>query len=363
MSRRTVFLEIIATFLIAVASIFVFWAAVSATAGAAPAVNVSPAESIVRAHGLEHRGDVWCLPQEIELHNQLGGLERLEQRLFRAQQIVDQMIAQNDRWKQEMAQLAQVEQQARARAAKTPPGTPQRAQLDAEAKAAAAKADQCRRQYIRPQQLGMAPPLKLAIVDLITVRNELMLRLLSMRREMDELTHRYEALRQDSGLMAAITSAGTSQSLGGLKSLREQWKIVDKMQPLLFGDTLPVAREGSSYCVTVIVDDHEPLTFSFLGTAQNQVLIPQNLAEACGLHVDVHAGKRKVRLAKGRDVVASRTRIAQLRFGRQIFRNVDAFILPPEAADIGARIGTQAFAGHQLQLDAEHLTLTLAPAR
>jgi gag-polyprotein putative aspartyl protease len=358
MPRFARFLATIARIAIFMAGVTACGATVSAMPQAAITADAKSAESLLHAHGLEHHGHAWCLPQEIQLHSQLDGLERLEQRLIRSQQAVDQLLAQNDFFRQEMIRLEQVEKEAHSHASATAPGSPQRAQYEAESKAATAKAEQCRRKYVRPSQLGMLPPLKFAMADLIAIRTDIMLRLLSMRREMEELTVHYDALRHESGILPAIVSTGP-ESLGALQSMHEQWKLVDKLQPLLFGDSLPVAREGKSYCVTLIVNERQPLTFSSMGAGPQQFLIPQNLAEACGLAVSGHAPKVKLHVAKGRDVVAWRTKISQLRFGRHAFRDVDAYVLPPEAADIGARIGAQSLAGYHPQLDNERLTLTL----
>jgi hypothetical protein len=112
--------------------------------------------------------------------------------------------------------------------------------------------------------------------------------------------------------------------------------------------------------VTLIVNERQPLTFSSMGAGPQQTLIPQNLAEACGLVAYGHGPKVKLHVAKGREVAAWRTKIAQLRFGRHVFHDVDAYVLPPEAADIGARIAAQSFASYHPQLDNERLTLTLS---
>jgi hypothetical protein len=186
MPRFARFLATIARFAIFMARVTVCGAAVSAMPQAAITVDAKSAESLLHAHGLDHHGHAWCLPKEIQLHSQLDVLERLEQRLGRSQQVVDQLLAQNDLFPQEMVRLEHVEKEARSRASASAVGSPQRAEFEAEAKTAAAKAEQCRRQYVRPPQLGMLPPLKFAMADLIAVRTDIMLRLLSMRREMDE---------------------------------------------------------------------------------------------------------------------------------------------------------------------------------
>ncbi len=334
--------------------------AVAALGQIAAGADASSAADVLQAHGLEHAGSAWCLPAEVELRQRVSSLDKLQQRLIAAQQAVDQLIAQNELLKRQMLQFEQLEKQSRAQAAGFPPNTPQRAQLDAQAKESVAAAAQRRRQYVRPPQLGLSPPLRPALADLIVVRTELMVRLLPMRATLDRLGERYDALRRDNGVMAALASVGPEESLGRLKNLRDNWRIVDKLQSMVFNDSLPVAREGSFYCITAIANERQPLTFSYFANKDQQMLIPQNLAEAAGIVIDAHTPKSKVLVARGRTTMAWRVKLPQLRFGRHVLHGVDAFVLPPEAADIGARIGSQSFAGYRVQLDAERLTLTVS---
>ena len=316
----------------------------------------------LKSEGLQRIGRTWCLPEEVdlkdELKDELSGLDRSEQRLVAAQQSVDQLIGQNEACHQRLVQFEQLEKQSRELAAAAKPGTPQRAALDAQVKTAAAGADQFRRQYIHPDQLGLSAPLKPAMADLVNVRTDLMLRLLPMLESVDHLTQRYDSLRHDGQIKAALKSMTPPDTLGPMKSLRDGWKIVDKLQPMVFSDAVPVCRESHFYRVTAIVNERQPLTFSFMGTGQ-QTLIPQNLAEAAGLTIDANARKIKLRLGGGREEMAWQTKVPQLRFGRHVLHDVEAYILAPEAADLGARIGAQAFAGYHVQLDADHLLLVV----
>lgn len=276
-----------------------------------------------------------------------------------AQQAVDQIIAQNELFKRQMLQFEQLEKQARTQAAGFPSNSPQRAQLDAQAKESAAAAAQRRRQYVRPPQLGLSPPLRPALADLIVVRTEVMVRLLPMHDALDRLAKSYDALRDNAGVASALASVGPDETLGRVKSLRDNWKIVDKLQSMVFTDSLPVEHDGNFYCVTGIVNERQPLTFSFFANKDQQTLIPQNLAEAAGIVIDQHATKTKILVARGRTALAWRVKVPQLRFGRHVLHNVDAFILPAEAADIGARIGLQSFSGRHVQLDTDRLLLTV----
>jgi hypothetical protein len=258
----------------------------------------------------------------------------------------------------QMARFSQLEKQARALSAVAKQGTADRAQLEAQAKQAAAAVEQWKRQYIPTSEFGLSPPLKTALADLINVRTEVTLRLLPIREEIEQMTQSYAALRRDNNVMAEVASLGRQESLGPQKHWRDGAKIFDKLQSIVLSDSLPVVRDGQFYRVTAIVAGRQPLTFSFMGTGGEPTLIPQNLAEAVGLVIDEHAPRVKLRLA-GREEIVRRTKVPQLRFGRHVLRDVESYVLPPEAADLGARISATAFAGLHVQLDAEHLLLNI----
>lgn len=334
--------------------------AVMAIAGTRPilADNEPSAEDVLHSHGLQRLGGNWCLAEEADLRDRLIGLDRFEQRLVGAQRAVDDLVGENEACHARLIQFEQLEKNTRAAAAATKQGTAQRIQLDAQAKEAAAAVEQLRRLYVRPEQFGLSAPLKPALNDLIIVRTDLMVRLLPMREAMDHLTQRYHELHDETAVTAALASLTPKQSLGLSHSLLDGWKIVDKLQPMVFSDSVPVSRDGPIYRVTAIVNERQPLTFSFVGTGE-PTLIPQNLAEAAGLIVDAKATQIKLRVAKDRDELAWRMKVPQLRFGRLVLRNVDAYILAPEAADIGARIGAGAFAGYRVQLDTDRWQLTV----
>ena len=292
------------------------------------------ADELLHDHGLERIGHTWCLAAEADVRQQLSGLDRFEPRLAGARQTVDQIIGQNELCKTQMVRFEQLAKQAQSLADAAKQGTADRVQFAAQAKQAAAAAEQWKRQYIPPKQFGISGPLKPALADLVNVRTDLTIRLLTLREEMDRLKQSYDALKHDISVMAVL---GPQESLGPMKNWRDGWKIVDKLQPLVLTDSLPVVREGQFYRVTAIVGERQPLTFSYMGTGGGPTLIPQNLAEAAGLAIDEHAPKIKLRVA-GREETAWRTKVPLLRFGRHLFRGVEAYILPPEAADVGARI-------------------------
>lgn len=62
---------------------------------------------------------------------------------------------------------------------------------------------------------------------------------------------------------------------------------------------------------------------------------------------------------RGRRAAARRVVVPALRFGRHVLENVPVWVLPPEAEDVGALIGPQAFTDCGVRLEPERLRLVI----
>ena len=152
----------------------------------------------------------------------------------------------------------------------------------------------------------------------------------------------------------------TADRLGPDKTVIDGWRAcVDRLDGSLLNDSLPVYRDGNVYRFTAIINDRRPLTFSF-GNQGEPTVIPQNLAEAAGIMPPADAKKVTFHVAEGRDMPALAVQIPQLRLGRNVMKNIDALILPPEAADIGAPNWPQCeLPGYRPRIDAVQLLLII----
>jgi hypothetical protein len=231
------------------------------------------------------------------------------------------------------------------------PGSSQKKQLDTELKNEEAIIEQLHKLYIPSEKLGVSPPLKPALVDLVNARTEATLKFLAYRSTPDDLPQRYERLRNDPSITAAIAALPSPDQLGPKKDLRDSWRsFVDKLDAGLLNDSVPVYREGNVYRFTAIINDHRPLTFTF-GKPGEPTVIPENLAEAAGLTVAADARKVNYHVAEGRDVTVQIVRVPQIRIGRNTIKDGEAYILPPEAADIGAQISPDSLPGYRARID------------
>ncbi len=307
------------------------------------------------ARGLAKVGSYWCLPEEPELRDRLADLEHLEKRYREARQTVDQLLDQNEQARIRLTQLIELEKKAKEAVAAAQKNPSVRKPSDADLKRLTASIEEVQRSIVPLEKLGTLPPLKLDLVELVNLRIELAIKFFAIRGPAEEIARRYERLRQDQVVQAAMPA---DEQLGPTKTLQEKRKIFEKVEAIVLDEKLPVAREGKAYRVTALVNDHRPLTFSYVG-ADEKTVIPQALAEAAGVTASEQSSISKYRVGPGREVEVRAVTIPQLRFGRSAIRDVKAYLLPPEASDIGARLGTGAVPGYRPKLDVNRLQLTI----
>ena len=329
------------------------------------------AQQALHSRRLEQVGNTWLLPDETDLHSRLTELERLEKPLADARQTVDQLIEQNQKNFAALAEAQLAAQSLQTALATARPGSVQWNQLSNQLALRNKAINQLQQQCIGRDKLGATPPLKPSLIELVDARNEVLIRVLPMPGLLDELTNRYDVLGGDRAVKSALSLLGPPAALGPSRKLLDRWKVVERLLAQVLTNTLPLYREGHFYRVTAIVNERQPLTFSFLDTTHQPpstgntstdnaepIIVPQNLAEAAGLTVEKNAPRATLR-AGDRNISLTETKIPQLRFGRTVLRDVKAYILPPEAADIGPRLGLGALAKYYVKLDPDRLTLTV----
>jgi hypothetical protein len=325
-----------------------------------PADDKPAAERVLEGLGLTKNGKLWILPEERQLRERLTALERAEKRHRDARAAVDQLLDANDAVLTRLTKLEETIKKTRDVDAAAKAGSPQRKQLDVELKNEESALEQLRKQYVPADKLGTAAPLRPALIDVVNARTEVTLKLLAYRDTPCDLPERYEQLAKDHSVAAAIAESAENLQLGPQKGLCDRWRfIVESFSTNLFSNSLPVYRDGHAFRFTAIIDERRPLTFT-LNNGDGPVLIPQDLAEAAGLSVGDDSPKVAYRVAEGRDVKVQKLQIGQVRLGGHVSKNVPAYILPPEAADIGARIGPNSLPGVNLHINPVKLQVTMS---
>lgn len=335
-------------------------ALVAKTATDCGADDKPSAEQVLQEHGLTKVGKVWVLPEERQLRERLTALERAEKRHRDARATVDQLLDANEATLARLTKLEEAIKKTQELDAAAKAGSPPRKQLDIELKNEQSAIEQLHKQYVPPDKLGMATPLKPALIDAVNARTEVTLKLLAYRVTPYDLAERYQQLTKESAVAAVLSGSDESPQLGPQKGLCDRWRfVVDSYSTNLLGNTLPVYRDGHAFRFTAIINERRPITFT-LDSADGPMLIPQDLADAAGLSIGSNAPQTTYRVAEGRDVKVQKVQIEQVRLAGHASKNVPAYILPPEAADVGAKIGPNSLHGLNLHLNSAKFQLTIS---
>lgn len=313
------------------------------------------AERMLEASGLKRIGGVWLAAEELEIRERLAAVERLERRFLELRKQADLLIDQNQllRAQLEQANAAHKRMQDARKAAKG--GSPQQKQLDEELKRQGKLIEQLKRSIVEPEKLGATMPLKGTLMELSAVRSELAVHLLLIARRVEELPQVYERLRQRREVSAALARLPANTQLGSGKTYASNLRSLDRIERRIFGDVLPLYREGKHLRVSAIANEELPITFTIYQNTEPTV-ITYSMAEALGLSL---AGKQPVniRIDGGGNVAVQKASLASLRFGRHVMKDVEVHVLPPEAEHFGARLSLGAFKGARVTLNAERLRL------
>lgn len=320
-----------------------------------------PTEQL-RARGLEPLRRTWLCRAEIRLRDQLDAVDRLERPFFQARERFQALLAQYDRYQARIKQLQELRERNRLRLKQVSVLNPaRRQQLESEGRQISKSLSQAET-VVREEfdKADATSPLSKAAIELSNRRAALAIALLAVRRADGETRARYEQLQKDPAVRAALAALGSNAVLGPLENYRvELPRRLDRLIAAVFTDALPIYRRSKRYRVSLILNERAPFTFSYV-EEDVPTVIPASLVQLAELEFDEAAAWKNLRFGEriiaGREVV-----IPQLRVGRFVLEDVRAWALPPEAEDLGARIGRGALKSLHPRLDDQRLLLRLAP--
>jgi hypothetical protein len=303
--------------------------------------QAASAEQVLERHGLARLGtEIWIPAAEQQLRAHLAGVDGLKDRV----QTLSKQLS--DRIEQNAATWRLLEQtQSRLKDAKT----------DAQKRALRQARDMYAAQCVKPQELGGQLDVQAMLIELTNQRDELLLALQSIRRLGEQMKAQYAVLADSPRVKAALAELGDAR-LGPAKDYEADLRRLPDYDRLVLTDAVPLFMQGSAARVSGIVEDRAALVFTW-SPAESRVVITTNMAELAQL--EVSQGKPARLRVAGRDVMATQIEISTLRFGRHVLRNVQACVLPPEAEDLGARLGPKVFAPLVAAPQAERLQLVI----
>ena len=322
------------------------------SAGSLCAADVS--EEVLRKHGLTRLGErVWVLPLEIELRGKLLELPKRREQLIAAEKNLDGFVERNRRVWTESRPAATALAQSLARYSSA---YPQRELIERQIKALAASASE-------PRKLGTRADVRTLVVELASVRCEMLAAIAWIRETVPSLVDRYRTLMEEAEVSQALSAMGEGQRLGPQRTYKADLTRLADFERLAATPWVPTFQQSGQTRLTALVEERAPVTFTWVADDDQPVVLTASAAAAAGLSVPADAVSQRIAATPDREVRAQRITIGYLRLGKCVVRGVRAYVLPPEAEDLGNRLGSAALAGHQVRLDPEQLRMWIDEER
>ncbi|MEX2137719.1 MAG: aspartyl protease family protein [Pirellulales bacterium] len=322
------------------------------------ALGADAPEIVLEKQGLKYGNAVWHLASDLSIAERVKTAERLERRLFDRRNQIDTLLEHNERMKAQLANLTEAQKAARAARNIVKGDSPEQKLLDEQIKQQGAAIDQLKKSIVPGEKLGATMPLKALVIDLVGIRSEAAFHVLTAWRHIQQAPARYEALRTNPEVVAALAALEPPGQLAPVRPYANEIRSLERIEKAIFTDELPLFREGKVWRVTGIANEELPLTFSLYESSE-PTAITQSMADALGLDL-AKQPKAERKLGKATMKVTT-ARLESLRFGRHLLNDVEVLVLPPESENLGARIGLAAFRGLRVRVVAERLLLRLEP--
>lgn len=333
------------------------------SAAVATAQRAEPQQQL-RTLGLTPLGRTWLCEDERLLREHLEEVDRLERPFFVARDRHQTLLAQYEIYQTKIKQIEALREQNKTRLKQTSSANlAGRQQLESEGRRLDESLSQVEKSVREELDAGDEhSPLTASAIELTNARNALAVTVLAVHRHHARMRQCYAELQGDPQTGAALAALGPEATLGPIENYSLLLpRRLDRLSEAVFTDTLPFYRRSGQFRISLIVNERAPMTFSYLAAEDGPTMIPASLAQLAGLTTDEAARRKQfefgARTVAGREVV-----IPQLRLGRFVIRDVPAWVLPPEAEDLGARLTPAAFEHYQPDLDPKRLELRLTPA-
>jgi hypothetical protein len=316
-------------------------------------------EQVLARHGLKQVNGVWQIAGVQRITERVQLAERLERRASELRKRIDDMLDHNERMNVQLAAHTTAQKLLRDRREATKDGSPERKRFDEQINQHGTAIDQLKKAIVPDDKLGGTMPLKGMVMELVGVRSELAFHLLAARRRIEELHVQFKGLESDVEVTAALAVLQPPGQLAPLRTFASEIRSLDRTEKLAFTSDLPLYREDKRWRVTGIANEELPLTFS-LYQRSDMTTITHSMAQSLGLELPKKLRKDR-QLVDGPHVRVIPAKLASLRFGQHVLRDVEVFVLAPENENLGARISHAAFRDLKVRVNQERLLLQLEP--
>jgi clan AA aspartic protease (TIGR02281 family) len=349
---------------------------------ASGAQDAAPAEprpdEALKAHDLKKSGTTWVLAGETtvlknlrdarELYRQLAEgtarQEELDLGLQNRKEILQQLGEQHETLRQHLDQL-----DLQLQNTQVPPGgnnfvQAQRDQLNRERNVIVTEYNSIgnRLSALREQSPDQGQELKLQLnAEVAQTREKYMDAVLELRKSVEEITAKYDALKKDkevTGAIDALSAASKNKyKLGPSKAFLDAVKAVEKSGKTVQSDSINLQRDGGVFHVTAMLG--KVPTKMVFDTGAGLTTIPARLAARIGAKAVPGEGQVRLKTADGTVVEAKQVTIPSVRIGKFSVANVAAAVMPAEKGDVDPLLGQSFFKYFKVEFSPEAGTLSL----
>lgn len=291
------------------------------------------------------RGNMWLCPAEVELRSLLRMVPGRSEEMERLEAGLENLRASNAQIWRTRTRIGQLLEEASLNGGAT----------EEELEGWRTQLETLESQSMSPDQLGGREDVRRRLIELTNVRNETLVSLLQISRLKAELENDYNRLRRDAEVVTTLQSLGVRHRLGPSRNYDREIRRLNPIRDKVFTDWIPLYQTSGRSRLGVLINEELPMTFTWAGSSR-ETLITASMAEAAGL--EIASSNESIRFTVGERTFDVRpTTIPSLRLGETVFREVPAYVLPPDGEDLGAQISQEAFSGHSAIAQPDRLRL------
>src|SRR5262249_31637123 len=139
------------------------------------------------------------------------------------------------------------------------------------------------------------------------------------------------------------------------KSAEQQ---MEEARRLAINVDAPLYRVSGKWRTSILIGDATPAACT-LADRGPPLVIPDSVARAAGLVAAKDVPRQRYTAADGRSLELRVVKVPRIRIGGRVISQVEAWLLPPEAEDLGVLLSRQYLGGYQFELDPAKLRLVL----
>ncbi|MCE9553029.1 MAG: hypothetical protein K8T91_06580 [Planctomycetes bacterium] len=337
------------------------WAQTTPSASAArpamgPAMDDESATRLLTQRGLTPAGRHWICPEDLRLRRQLDALDRHQKQFHIARKLLDQRIDENEKAGRSLAEIGQAIAQRQRLLASTKDSTVRRQTGDELARLRTAEGA-LRSRYLPPEQFAEDAALRVTLLEWINARNALAVAALGYEDALSRIEDRYDALRDDAEVQRALASLGRQNVLGGGRNLAASAPQIEDARRVALGAEAPLYRVSGQWRTSLLIGESTPAACSLV-EQDPALILPESVARAAGIVLGQNLPKRRFTPADGRPPLEVQVvQLKRIRLGSHVITNVEAYILPPGAEDLGVMLSRRYLSGSRLELQPRMLRL------